>query len=262
MWEYQMVPLSQRGLRCIATDRRGHGRSDDPGRGHDFDTFADDLAATIHQLDLRDVTLVGQSMGCGEVARYLSRHGAGRIRSVVLSAPPCRTCPRPRTTRRARPGPSWTRSSRRCSRIARASSPTSPSGTSGWGRPGRVRRWCHRSWCSGASVMSWRARPGRSSTACVPIGRPTSGPTWPRSPMPTWSCTATATTTRRWSCSDGPPRRRSPTASWRSTRAPRAAVPHPRRPPQPRPPGLHRRSEAATAEGGGRPSDLTVAARG
>jgi non-heme chloroperoxidase len=82
-----MGPLSERGLRCIATDRRGHGRSDDPGRGHDFDTFADDLAATIHQLHLRDVTLVAQSMGCGEVARHLSRHDAGRIRGVMLVSP-------------------------------------------------------------------------------------------------------------------------------------------------------------------------------
>ncbi|WP_236600592.1 alpha/beta fold hydrolase [Ktedonobacter sp. SOSP1-85] len=84
MWEYQMLPLSERGLRCIAYDRRGHGRSDDPGRGYDFDTLADDLAELLTQLDLRGVTLVGHSMGCAEIARYLSRHGTSRIARAVL----------------------------------------------------------------------------------------------------------------------------------------------------------------------------------
>jgi pimeloyl-ACP methyl ester carboxylesterase len=84
MWEYQTTPLSRRGLRCIAYDRRGCGRSDHPDRGYDFDTFADDLAALLEHLDLRDVTLVGHSMGGGEVARYLSRHGARRIARAVL----------------------------------------------------------------------------------------------------------------------------------------------------------------------------------
>jgi pimeloyl-ACP methyl ester carboxylesterase len=84
MWEYQMVPLSEQGLRCIAYDRRGHGRSDDPGRGYDFDTLADDLAALIAHLDLRAVTLVGHSMGCGEIVRYLSRHGQNRVARVAL----------------------------------------------------------------------------------------------------------------------------------------------------------------------------------
>ncbi len=84
MWEYQMVPFSERGLRCIAYDRRGHGRSDDPGRGYDFDTLADDLAGLLTHLDLHEVTLIGQSMGCAEIARYLSRHGASRIARVAL----------------------------------------------------------------------------------------------------------------------------------------------------------------------------------
>ena len=84
MWQYQMVPLSNQGLRCIAYDRRGHGRSDDPGRGYEFDTLADDLAALIAQLDLHDITLVGHSMGCNEIARYLSRHGTSRIARVAL----------------------------------------------------------------------------------------------------------------------------------------------------------------------------------
>jgi non-heme chloroperoxidase len=84
MWEYQMPYLVDRGLRCVAYDRRGFGRSTHPGHGYDYDTFADDLAALLDALDLRDVTLVGYSMGGGEVARYLSRHGAARIARVAL----------------------------------------------------------------------------------------------------------------------------------------------------------------------------------
>lgn len=84
IWEYQMVELVDHGLRCVAYDRRGHGRSSDPGRGYDFDTLADDLAAVLDRLDLREVTLVGHSMGGGEIARYLARHGAKRIARTVL----------------------------------------------------------------------------------------------------------------------------------------------------------------------------------
>src|SRR5262245_53539929 len=62
MWDYQMVPLSERNLRCIAYDRRGHGRSTRPGTGYDYDTLADDLAAVLNTLDLQRVTLVGMSM--------------------------------------------------------------------------------------------------------------------------------------------------------------------------------------------------------
>jgi len=84
MWEYQMVPLCERGLRCIAFDQRGHGRSDDPGRGYDFDTLADDLGSLIEQLDLDEVMLVGHSMGCAEIVHYLARHGESRIRRIAL----------------------------------------------------------------------------------------------------------------------------------------------------------------------------------
>jgi non-heme chloroperoxidase len=84
IWEYQLTELSDQGLRCIAYDRRGHGRSSDPGRGYDYDTLSDDLAAIIERLDLAEVTLVGFSMGSGEVARYLSRHGSSRIARIVL----------------------------------------------------------------------------------------------------------------------------------------------------------------------------------
>jgi pimeloyl-ACP methyl ester carboxylesterase len=87
IWEYQLVELSEQGVRCIAYDRRGHGRSDDPGRGYDYETLAGDLAAVIDQLDLRDVTLVGYSMGSGEAVHYISRHGRDRIARLVLVSP-------------------------------------------------------------------------------------------------------------------------------------------------------------------------------
>lgn len=83
-WAYQMLALSEAGFRCIAYDRRGHGRSDDPGRGFDFDTLADDFAAVMEALDLRDATLVGFSMGTGEVVRYLTRFGPDRVTRIAL----------------------------------------------------------------------------------------------------------------------------------------------------------------------------------
>ncbi|MBV8193449.1 MAG: alpha/beta hydrolase [Alphaproteobacteria bacterium] len=84
IWEYQLAELSEQGLRCVAYDRRGHGRSTDPGRGYDYDRLADDLATVINQLDLHDVTLIGFSMGNGEAVRYLSRHGSARIARLVM----------------------------------------------------------------------------------------------------------------------------------------------------------------------------------
>jgi pimeloyl-ACP methyl ester carboxylesterase len=83
-WGYQMMALCRQGLRCLAFDRRGHGRSSDPGGGYDFDTLADDIAAVIEALDLRDLTLVGHSMGCNEIVRYLSRHGSARVDRAAL----------------------------------------------------------------------------------------------------------------------------------------------------------------------------------
>jgi pimeloyl-ACP methyl ester carboxylesterase len=79
-----MADLAGRGLRCIAYDRRGHGRSADPGKGYEFDTLADDLAEVVEQLDLRDATLVGHSMGCAEIVRYLSRQPVRRVARAVL----------------------------------------------------------------------------------------------------------------------------------------------------------------------------------
>ncbi len=87
MWGYQMMPLVRAGFRCIAFDRRGHGRSGDSGGGYDFDTLADDLAAVLDSLDLRDATLVAHSMGSGEVIRYLTRHGSRRVTRIALLAP-------------------------------------------------------------------------------------------------------------------------------------------------------------------------------
>ncbi len=84
MWEAQAPVLAARGHRVIAYDRRGFGRSDQPWTGYDYDTLADDLAAVIDGLELEGVTLVGFSMGGGEVARYLSRHGAGKVAKAVL----------------------------------------------------------------------------------------------------------------------------------------------------------------------------------
>ena len=74
-WEDQMFFLAQNGYRVIAHDRRGFGRSSQPARGYDYDTFADDLAQLVNALDLHDATFVGHSMGGGEIARYVGRHG-------------------------------------------------------------------------------------------------------------------------------------------------------------------------------------------
>jgi non-heme chloroperoxidase len=85
-WEYQFHALVETGLRCIGLDRRGHGRSDVPGSGYDYDTLADDLAGLLQTLDLRGVTLVGHSMGGGEIVRYLTRHGRDRVARIALVA--------------------------------------------------------------------------------------------------------------------------------------------------------------------------------
>ncbi len=83
-WENQMVFLASHGFRCIAHDRRGHGRSGQPWQGNDMDTYADDLSELIEVLDLKDATLIGHSTGGGEVARYIGRHGTSRVAKVVL----------------------------------------------------------------------------------------------------------------------------------------------------------------------------------
>ena len=83
-WEAQMLFLASKGYRCIAHDRRGHGRSSQPWNGNDMDTFADDLSKLIETLDLKETVLIGFSMGGGEVARYVGRHGTKRLAKVAL----------------------------------------------------------------------------------------------------------------------------------------------------------------------------------
>jgi non-heme chloroperoxidase len=88
-WEDQMLFLAGQGYRCIAHDRRGHGRSGQPWNGNDMETYADDLAALVQALDLRNAIHVGHSTGGGEVARYIGRHGTKRVaKAVLISAVP------------------------------------------------------------------------------------------------------------------------------------------------------------------------------
>lgn len=89
-WEAQMIFLASQGYRCIAHDRRGHGRSSQPWTGNDMDTYADDLATLIETLDLSQAILIGFSAGGGEIARYIGRHGSKRVVKVafVSSVPP------------------------------------------------------------------------------------------------------------------------------------------------------------------------------
>jgi non-heme chloroperoxidase len=87
MWSYQEAFLGDHGVRCVSFDRRGHGRSDEAAPGLDLDTYADDLEAVIDGLALRDVVLAGHSVGCGEIIRYIARHGTNRVAKVVMLAP-------------------------------------------------------------------------------------------------------------------------------------------------------------------------------
>lgn len=88
-WEDQMIFLASHGYRCVAHDRRGHGRSSQPWNGNDMDTYADDLAELVQALDLQDAVHVGHSTGGGEVARYIGRHGTRRVaKAVLISAVP------------------------------------------------------------------------------------------------------------------------------------------------------------------------------
>ncbi len=88
-WEDQMLFLADRGFRCIAHDRRGHGRSSQPWDGNDMDTYADDLAQLVENLDLKEAIHVGHSTGGGEVTRYIGRHGTKRVaKAVLISAVP------------------------------------------------------------------------------------------------------------------------------------------------------------------------------
>jgi pimeloyl-ACP methyl ester carboxylesterase len=92
VWAYQTSALSEQGFRCIAYDRRGHGRSQDRGRGYDYDTLADDLAAVLDTLDLERATLIGHSMASGELVRYMARHAGARVSSLLFIAPSATPC--------------------------------------------------------------------------------------------------------------------------------------------------------------------------
>jgi len=83
-WESTMIAMVDKGFRCIAHDRRGHGRSSQPSNGNDMDTYAADLSQLIEKLNLRNLILVGFSAGGGEVARYVGRHGTSRVSKIVL----------------------------------------------------------------------------------------------------------------------------------------------------------------------------------
>src|SRR2546425_993668 len=83
-WEDQILLLTHRRSRCIAHDRRGHGRSSQPWDGNEMDTYADDLAALVEALDLKNAVHIGHSTGGGEVARYIGRHGTKRVAKAVL----------------------------------------------------------------------------------------------------------------------------------------------------------------------------------
>ena len=88
-WDAQMMFLGAQGFRVIAHDRRSHGRSDQTWTGNDMDTYADDLATLLEALDVKDATMIGHSTGGGEVARYIGRHGLGRVsKAVLISAVP------------------------------------------------------------------------------------------------------------------------------------------------------------------------------
>src|SRR2546428_10325287 len=101
-WDDQMIFLASHGYRCIAHDRRGHGRSSQPWNGNDMDTYADDLAELVEALDLREAIHVGHSTGGGEVTRYIGRHGTRRVAQAVLiralSPPVLKKPPHPRGT--------------------------------------------------------------------------------------------------------------------------------------------------------------------
>jgi non-heme chloroperoxidase len=83
-WESQMLFLASRGYRCVAHDRRGHGRSSQPWNGHEMNTYADDLATVMDKLDLKNAVMIGFSTGGGEVARYIGRHGTKRVAGAAL----------------------------------------------------------------------------------------------------------------------------------------------------------------------------------
>lgn len=129
-WERQLPALIEAGHRVVTYDRRGFGDSSQPYGGYDYDTFAADLDALLQHLDLRDVTLVGFSMGGGEVVRYIGTYGTDRIAKAVLAAAVPRTSTSPTTTRTAASATRTSRGSRAASRLIASRSSTSSRRTS------------------------------------------------------------------------------------------------------------------------------------
>ena len=191
-WEAQMLFLASNGFRCIAHDRRGHGRSTQTWDGNEMDTYADDLAALIETLDLRDVTLVGFSTGGGEVARYIGRHGTGAGRQGRAGLRGAAVHAADRRQPRRRPDRGLRRDPRRLARRPLAALPgprrrpvlrPQP--------PGRRRLAGHprRLLAAGHAVRA----PQRATSASRRSRRPTSATTWRSSTCRRSSSTATTT---------------------------------------------------------------------
>jgi pimeloyl-ACP methyl ester carboxylesterase len=158
------------GMRAVAYDRRGHGQSSKPTNGYDYDTLAGDLATVLDKLDLRDVVLVGHSMGAGEVVRYLARHGTARVSRVLLVAPTTpyqlKTDDNPQGVERANLRQGWSRALQ-----------TNRYGYLAAGAPGLLGRNAEPILVDWAMAIALQAAP-QAQIACLrAFPRPTSGPT-------------------------------------------------------------------------------------
>lgn len=184
-WEKQRAALLDAGYRVIAYDRRGFGRSSQPTRGYDYDTFASDLDILLRALDLEDIALVGFSMGTGEVGRYIGRYGTARVAKAAFlsSLEPFLL--------KTDDNPGGVDASVRDETVAAAAADRYAYFDTFYADfyntdenlgSGSARRWCGR-------AGTWpRARRRTPRSPACPPGSPTSGPTWPRSPSPAYRC--------------------------------------------------------------------------
>jgi non-heme chloroperoxidase len=182
-WEAQMLHVATHGFRAIAHDRRGHGRSSQTWDGNDMDTYADDLAALIEQLDLRDIVLIGFSTGGGEVARYIGRHGTDRVAKTVLIAAVPPLMLKTETNPEGLPIDVFDglRAGVHDDRSGSSRSSRSPSSGTTGPAPRRPRGSSSPSGCKASSGAS--AGPTSASSSSP---RRTSVPTWRRSPSRPW----------------------------------------------------------------------------